>query len=411
MINYYRDMWIRRSELMTPLTRLTSKIATWNWTEVEQKAFNDIKTVISQETLLTYPDFDNIFDVHTDASEKQLGAVLSQNGKPIAFYSRKLNPAQTRYTTTERELLAIVETLKEFRNILLGQRLRVHTDHKNLTFKHFNTDRVMRWRLVLEEFGPELVYVRGEKNVVADALSRLALSDNVHPSQESLLADLFADDSLPDDVFPLRYQLIAEQQQRDDALQAKLKSDKDFATKIFHGGGRDDGLELITKDGKIVMPATLQDRCIRWYHSILCHPGEARTEQTIRQHFYWKGLRRQVQNVCQRCRTCQLTKRKTIKYGELPPKEAEIKPWEVLCVDLIGPYKINQPKRKGKKKDLELFCLTMIDPATGWFEMVRIPNKEAITVANLAEQTWLTRYPWPQRIIFDKGTELSLIHI
>ena len=116
-----------------------------------------------REVLLAYPDFDKTFDIHTDASKAQLGAVISQDKKPIAFYSRKLNPAQTRYTTTERELLAIVETLKEFKNILLGQSIRVHTDHKNLTYKNFNTDCVMRWRLILEQFGPELIYVKGEK--------------------------------------------------------------------------------------------------------------------------------------------------------------------------------------------------------------------------------------------------------
>ena len=69
--------------------------------------------------LLTYPNFEEIFDIYTDASHTQLGVVISQKGSPIAFYSRKLNSAQTRYTTTERELLAIVEMLKEFRNSAL----------------------------------------------------------------------------------------------------------------------------------------------------------------------------------------------------------------------------------------------------------------------------------------------------
>ena len=100
--------------------------------------------------------------MHTDASHSQLGSVISQDNKPIAFYSRKLNPAQTRYTTTERELLFIVETLKEFKNILLGQQIEVFTDHQNLTYKHFNTERVMRWRLILEEFNPKLNYIKGE---------------------------------------------------------------------------------------------------------------------------------------------------------------------------------------------------------------------------------------------------------
>lgn len=132
---------------------------------------------ISKETLLTYPNFSKEFEIHTDASQYQLGAVIAQGNKPIAFYSQKLTSCQQKYTTTERELLAIVETVKEFRNILLGQRLVVHTDHKNLTFKHFNTDRVIRWRLIIEEYGPNLRYVQGEKNVVADALSRLDLED------------------------------------------------------------------------------------------------------------------------------------------------------------------------------------------------------------------------------------------
>ena len=66
--------------------------------------------------------------------------------KPIAFYSRKVNPVQVNYTTTVRELLSIVEILKEFRNILLGQQIKVFTHHKHLTYKHFDTERVMRWR-------------------------------------------------------------------------------------------------------------------------------------------------------------------------------------------------------------------------------------------------------------------------
>ena len=149
MINFYHDMWLRRSHILAPLTALCSKTVKWQWTTLEQSSFDTIKKIITRETLLSYPDFTQPFDIHTDASKVQLGSVISQNGKPIAFYSRKLNPAQTRYTTTERELLAIVETLKEFRNILLGHQIRVYTDHQNLTYRSFNTERVMRWRLVL----------------------------------------------------------------------------------------------------------------------------------------------------------------------------------------------------------------------------------------------------------------------
>ena len=124
------------------------------WRDMHQKCVDATKCVIRREVLKGYPDFNAPFEIHTDASKLQLGAVVSQKGKPIAFYSRNMNSAQYNYTTTEKELLYIVETLKEFRNILLGHQITVYTDHKNLTYKKFNTERVMRWRLIIKEFGP-----------------------------------------------------------------------------------------------------------------------------------------------------------------------------------------------------------------------------------------------------------------
>ena len=87
------------------------------------------------------------------------------------------------------------------------------------------------------------------------------------------------------------------------------------------------------------------------------------------------------------------------KYGKLTPKQAETNPWDTLCVDLIGPYTI--PRKR--KKTLKLWCLTMIDPATGWFEMAQIPNKTAAEIADITKETWFTRYQLPQRIVFDRG--------
>ena len=101
-------MWKRRSDTLTPLTKMTSKQATWNWTEEHQKAFEHMKKSISRETLLVYPDFNKPFEIHTDASKIQLGAVISQDNKPIAFYSKKHNNVQSHYTTTKDKLLAII---------------------------------------------------------------------------------------------------------------------------------------------------------------------------------------------------------------------------------------------------------------------------------------------------------------
>ena len=84
----------------------------WHWTDVKQKAFDTMKKITSRETLLACPNFDKEVEIHTDASHTQLGAITSQNGKPVAFHSRKLNPAQACYTTTEWELLAIVDSIE-----------------------------------------------------------------------------------------------------------------------------------------------------------------------------------------------------------------------------------------------------------------------------------------------------------
>jgi hypothetical protein len=94
LVNYYRDMWKQRSEILSPLTKLTSTKKPWKWTDEQQNAFDTMKKIMTRETILAYPNFEIPFEVHTDASAYKLGAVISQNGKPIAFYSRKLTPKQ-----------------------------------------------------------------------------------------------------------------------------------------------------------------------------------------------------------------------------------------------------------------------------------------------------------------------------
>ena len=146
MVQYYQDMWAKRSEILAPLsdlvgecgeTKTTKKNKTkkspWRWDPIHQTAFDNVKATIAKEVVLAYPDFSKVFEIYTDASKTQLGAVITQDNRPIAFFSRKLSVTQAKYSVTEIELLAIVETLKEFKGMLWGQQIKVYTDHKNLT--------------------------------------------------------------------------------------------------------------------------------------------------------------------------------------------------------------------------------------------------------------------------------------
>ena len=118
--------------------------------------------------------------------------MITQSNRPIAFFSQKLTDPQTRYSITEIELLAIVETFKEFKGMLMGQTIKVYTDHKNLIQYALGStsDRIYRWRLVLEEYGPEIIYIEGIHNIVADAISRLDYNPSVNPPFEFNLATM-----------------------------------------------------------------------------------------------------------------------------------------------------------------------------------------------------------------------------
>ena len=396
MVNYYRDMWKRRSHLLAPLTELTKvpkgSKKKFVWTDKQQSAFNEVKKSISANTMLMFPQFDKPFDIHTDASDEQLGAVISQDGKPVAFYSRKLNPAQRNYTVGEREMLSIVETMKEYRNILLGRKINIYTDHRNLVKSTTisASPRVQRWRLVVEEFGPEFHYIQGPKNVVADALSRLESDDGYSAKLDTISESYLqqADDTIPEGGLPISTRTIALEQQKDLVLQRQLNRHPDYFSKSVHG------TEVILFNDKIYVPKSIRTRLIDWYHSNLQHPGIDRTEKTIRMHFVWPGMPRDIEQFVKTCHQCQRCKASRKKYGHLPPKEFSDVPWDTLCVDLIGPYTVTT----STGKEITLLAMTMCDPATGWFEIVEVKNRASKTTAINLDRTWFCRYPRPKTL-------------
>jgi RNase H-like domain found in reverse transcriptase len=162
MVTYYRDMWPHRSHILTALTELIGT-KRFKWGDPQHKAFKEMKALIAKDTLLAYPDHNLPFKIETDASDYQLGGRIYQEQwcdetkkyvpRDIAFYSHKLSRPQKNYSTIEKELLSIIETLKAFRDAVFGGKIEIYTDHKNLTYKlsEFSTQRVLCWRLLIED--------------------------------------------------------------------------------------------------------------------------------------------------------------------------------------------------------------------------------------------------------------------
>ena len=400
MVNYYRDMWKRRSHILAPLSRLISQTIKWKWGEEEQKAFEEAKRMITKETMLSYPKFGEPFHIYADASDTQLGGVIMQDNKPLAFYTRKMNQAQRNYTTGEQELLSIVETLKSFENILMGQKLIVHTDHLNLLYRKLASARLIRWRMLLEEYGPEFKHVQGTTNVVADALSRLEMMPKQHDTlleqPEQIQLSYLNEEDILEETFPMSPKEISSHQRKNKDL---IKSIQD---KEHYHMLKVEGKELIHYKGKIVIPETLKQRVMYWYHTYLVHPGSTRMLKTIQGTMYWPNMRSDIEEYIKTCHVCQITKKQRKKYGHLPAKKAEVIPWNRVNVDLIGPYNI-----KTKKKTFQLRAMTMIDPATSWFEIARIYSKSSEEAQRIFDSTWLARYPRPKEIGFDNGGEFK----
>jgi hypothetical protein len=274
--------------------------------------------------------------IYTDASSKQLGAVITQDNRPIVFFCRKLSDTQRKYSITKTELLAIVETLQEFKGMLWGQNIIVFTDHANLMRDSLDltSDWVYQWRLLLEEDWPKIVNIKGIHNTLVDAVSRLEYDPSVNQTSESfymtkvrnsksrqrqswmtvsknyckldidtvkLHIDLntnkhddwnlvFAHHEEEDNIYPLTTIEIAEAQRKyRELLKVYLEKNakilkKDICFQLIGD------TNVLCNNGKLIIPASLRHRAVSWYHHYLQHPGHSRLEEAMRSVMYWKGM-------------------------------------------------------------------------------------------------------------------------
>ncbi len=176
---YYRPFIKGFARLASPITHLLKKEVPFHWNAPQHKSFTDLKSALINAPSLVLTEYNVPFTLYTDASALGLGAVLTQpdargKNRAIAYASSTLNQAESNYSVTHQETLAVVWALKHFRDIILGYPITVFTDHAPVTelFKGRNlTGRLARY-LTIQEYGPTFKYLPGRANVVADSLSR-----------------------------------------------------------------------------------------------------------------------------------------------------------------------------------------------------------------------------------------------
>ena len=342
---YYRKFIRDFSALAAPLTELTKERVEWHWSAVQQSAFDALKQAIQSAPVLALPNDNLPFVVQTDASGFAVGAVLQQDQgdglRPIAFLSKKLLDAETRYPTHEKELLAIVHALKAWRHYLYGKPIRVLTDHHSL--QRFQTQpqlsaRQARWKDTFAEFNLTIEYVEGKHNVVADALSRRP--DHAPDQQPTLMLALVHSHShsTPTRILALT-SLLA------DVMEAS-RTDPDYRSVLNRRRTRSDsftergGLLYYDNGSRLVIPnqPALRTRLMQECHDTPTagHLGKDKTIELMKRRFYWRGMDDDIARYVTTCDACQRNKPSTqSQMGPMQPLPIPTRPWQQVSMDLI----------------------------------------------------------------------------
>ena len=351
LVNYYSKFLPDVSSVLAPLYRLVQKDKKWSWGKEQQKSFDEVKRLLTSESLLVHYDPSK---EACDASQYGLGAVLSHHGpngqeQPVAYASRSLGAAEKNYSQLEKEGLAIIFGIKRFHQYLFGRRFSILSDHKPLQHIFNETSstptmasaRIQRWALLLGGYDYTISYRPGEQHANADLFSRLPLPDapkNVPTPPETIHVMETLSSSL----------VTAAQIKLWTAKEPLLSKVKD---KLLRGGscGKDDALspyhkfwyELSVHDGcllrgnRVIVPPEGREKVLELLHD--GHPGNTRMKALARSYVWWPGFDQEIEEKVKASNSCQTTRHNPAP-APLHPWEFPNQPWERLHADYAGPF-------------------------------------------------------------------------
>ena len=324
---------------------------------------------------------------------------------PICYSSRTLNAAERRYSTIERECLAVVYAIKTYRVYLTGTHFTIMTDHRPLKYLLTIKDpssRLSKWAMFLMEYSFTIQYRPGRMNGNVDSLTRLRQNES-ETKATNIKQIALVNENPP--IKPLH--LVVWTQQEIKNLQDQDPYVQDLVSKLdtqhlFY----QNPLGLLYKErqneerhDQLVAPALIIPDILRMYHSSLfgAHPGQKKTCQLIQQDFFWKTLRTDVKSYIERCHSCN-----TRKSNFQPPVEMQKMPvpstaWERIAMDIVGP--LNQTENGNK------YILTCVDFLTRYPECIPIPDIKANTVARAFVENIIVRHGAPRELLTDCGTQ------